>query len=165
MRVAHQAGARLVEVVTWLTTSLASRLQAHPTPLFHSLGNTAQQANMWHLSLCIASFLLSLGSAITLPISPANSTCSQQCQIDKMLGPELSQHASIVHTTSAIPRWSDFDAPNPGTVVNVASEHDVLLTVGFSPNCSPRCSDSDVHDALGPVLRCTQPTLSGPKWR
>ena len=138
-----------------------------PSSPFHSLfllflEMTAQQADMWHLPLCIAFFLLSLVSAITLPTSPANSTCNQQCHIDKILGPELSQHASIVHTTSAVPRWSDFDAPNPGTVVNVASEHDVLLTVGFSPNCSTRCSDSDVHDALGPVLRCTQTKWTRP---
>lgn len=89
---------------------------------------------MWPLSplsLYIIPFLPSLVSAVVLPTSPANSTCNQQCQIDKNLGPELSRHASIVHTTSAIPRWSDFDAPNPGTVVNVASEHDVLLTVKY----------------------------------
>ena len=62
--------------------------------------------------------------------SSINSSCDQQCQIDKDLGPILSPEASIVHTSLAIPRWSDYDAPEPGTVVNVATEHDVLLTVG-----------------------------------
>ncbi len=87
---------------------------------------------MWRISLYFAVVFLALVSANTLPAFPINSTCDQQCQIDKGLGPELSKHASIVHTTSAVPRWSDFDAPNPGTVVNVASEHDVLLTVSTS---------------------------------
>ena len=71
-------------------------------------------------------------SANTLSESPPSTNCSQQCQIDENLGPKLSENASIVHTTTEIPRWSDFDAPRPGSVVNVASEHDVLLTVHIS---------------------------------
>ncbi|KAL9121092.1 MAG: hypothetical protein Q9187_002353 [Circinaria calcarea] len=47
------------------------------------------------------------------------------------LGPLLSKNASIVHSTSEAPRWSDFDAPTPGTVVNVATERDVLITVQY----------------------------------
>lgn len=45
------------------------------------------------------------------------------------LGPLLSKNASIVYTTSGAPRWSTYDAPSPGTVVNVVTEHDVLVTV------------------------------------
>ena len=60
---------------------------------------------------------------------PINSSCDQQCQIDRNLGPILSPQASIVHTSLAIPRWSDYDAPDPGTVVNVATELDVQQTV------------------------------------
>ena len=41
----------------------------------------------------------------------------------------LSRNASISHNASTVPRWSDFDAPKPRTIVNVATEHDVLVTV------------------------------------
>ena len=84
---------------------------------------------MWLTSIIwLPSFVL-LISAINLPTSPNTPACDQQCQIDRILGHQLSRQASIVHTSAAIPRWSDFDAPNPGTVVNVATEHDVLMTV------------------------------------
>ena len=42
----------------------------------------------------------------------------------------LSRQASISGPNSA-PRWSEFDAPAPIAVVNVASELDVLLTVRY----------------------------------
>ena len=42
---------------------------------------------------------------------------------------QLSPHASIVYNTTGAPRWSVFDAPTPGAVVNVVTEHDVLVTV------------------------------------
>lgn len=41
----------------------------------------------------------------------------------------LSLNATIVHDTTGAPRWSEFDAPTPGTIVNVATEHDVQITV------------------------------------
>ncbi|MCJ1358215.1 MAG: hypothetical protein MMC33_008214 [Icmadophila ericetorum] len=43
--------------------------------------------------------------------------------------PGLSQNASISNIRP--PRWSDYDAPTPGVVVNVATENDVLVTVQF----------------------------------
>jgi hypothetical protein len=43
------------------------------------------------------------------------------------LQPFLSPNASIAY--SAVPRWSDYPAPHPGAVVNVATEEDVLVTV------------------------------------
>ncbi|TVY18010.1 FAD-linked oxidoreductase azaL [Lachnellula arida] len=49
----------------------------------------------------------------------------------KGLGALLSPKATIVNTSSGAPRWSEFDAPTPGVVVNVATEHDVLVTVQF----------------------------------
>ena len=48
------------------------------------------------------------------------------------LGPLLSPNASIAYNTLEAPRWSQFPAPNPGAVVNVATENDVLVTVGVS---------------------------------
>ncbi|KAJ8058118.1 hypothetical protein OCU04_012976 [Sclerotinia nivalis] len=47
------------------------------------------------------------------------------------LKPLLSSLATIVNNTSGAPRWSDFDAPTPGAVVNVATENDVLVTVRY----------------------------------
>ena len=68
---------------------------------------------MWSLSLLA---LLSLGITVSSS-SLANLTSL------------LSKNASIVHSTSGAPRWSEFAAPSPGTVVNVATENDVLVTV------------------------------------
>ncbi|KAK4695121.1 hypothetical protein P7C71_g2574, partial [Lecanoromycetidae sp. Uapishka_2] len=86
---------------------------------------------MWSPFITFAPLLLSITYAAANFATLANSTCDLQCQIDTHLTPKLSQQASIVHTSAAIPRWSDFDAPNPGTVVNVATEHDVLVTVRY----------------------------------
>ena len=83
------------------------------------------------LLLCyFVKFTLCLVQVHELHKRSINSSCDQQCQIDKNLGPLLSPQASIVHTSLAIPRWSDYDAPEPGTVVNVATELDVQRTVG-----------------------------------
>ena len=49
--------------------------------------------------------------------------------LERDLRPHLSSKASIVHFSSAAPRWSDYHAPEPGTVVNVFEENDVLETV------------------------------------
>lgn len=88
---------------------------------------------MWALRI-IASFLsFSFVSVTAVDTAAYNSTGGKQYQIDRLLGPELSKQASIVHYSSAAPRWSDFKAPDPGTVVNVATETDVLLTVRTCP--------------------------------
>jgi hypothetical protein len=46
---------------------------------------------------------------------------------DPML--HLSPGASISHDLSTAPRFSEFHAPQPGTIVNVATEADVATTV------------------------------------
>lgn len=43
----------------------------------------------------------------------------------------LSRDASISHNVSSAPRWSEYHAPRPGTIVNVATEHDVQAVVRF----------------------------------
>ena len=57
------------------------------------------------------------------------------CQADdaKELKSGLSSGASVVFTTSAVPRWSDYEGPHPGIVVNVATEKDVQVAVSASP--------------------------------
>lgn len=43
----------------------------------------------------------------------------------------LSPGAIVTGNISSAPRWSDYNAPQPGTVVNVATEHDVQKTVSM----------------------------------
>lgn len=64
-----------------------------------------------------------------LPVFCSSVSGKPSYNVSSDLGPLLSQNASIVYTTSGAPRWSTFDAPSPGTVVNVVTEHDVLITV------------------------------------
>lgn len=52
-----------------------------------------------------------------------------QSDLERDLRPRLSSKASIVPFSSAAPRWSDYHAPEPGTVVNIFEENDVLETV------------------------------------
>lgn len=48
---------------------------------------------------------------------------------DNALQALLSPHATISHQLSSAPRWSEYHAPHPGTIVNVATERDVQLVV------------------------------------
>lgn len=49
---------------------------------------------------------------------------------DSGLHAVLSSAATISHQVASAPRWSDYHAPQPGTIVNVATEHDVQAAVG-----------------------------------
>lgn len=49
--------------------------------------------------------------------------------IDSDLKSKLSSGAIISHNVSTVPRWSEFNAPNPGTIVTVATEADVQAIV------------------------------------
>ncbi|KAI1206796.1 FAD-binding domain-containing protein [Annulohypoxylon truncatum] len=51
--------------------------------------------------------------------------------IDSDLIGKLSTGASISHNASVFPRWSEFGAPHPGTIVSVATEADVQATVQY----------------------------------
>ena len=105
-------------------------------------------------SLLVSPFLLLLAYAAAVPESVSRASCDGLC-INQRLGPKLSNGTSIVHDISAAPRWSEFHAPQPGTVVNVATEEDVLTTVRvYSPNSfSPSCPASLILvTAKGPIL-------------
>ncbi|KAI9645413.1 hypothetical protein NHQ30_006152 [Ciborinia camelliae] len=67
-----------------------------------------------------------------------DQTIKGPVSIESALGHLLSKNASILHSSAAAPRWSDFEAPMPGTVVNVATEDDVLETVKY-------CIENDVR--------------------
>lgn len=77
------------------------------------------------LGFVLPSFRALFVIAITILVNAVVNAAS----IDQVLGARLSKGASIVHNSSAAPRWSEFDAPQPGTVVNVATEKDVAVTV------------------------------------
>lgn len=106
--------------------------------------------NMWlssktaSLSFCLAGFValvrtvpLNAGDfALDTPHADAavfTRSNDYQSNIDKDLKQHLSSKASIVHFSSAAPRWSDYHAPQPGTVVNIFEEKDVLETVNNQP--------------------------------
>ncbi|KAI1469342.1 FAD binding domain-containing protein [Daldinia caldariorum] len=65
-----------------------------------------------------------------LPLVLAGANCNSLAQ---RLRVELSPHLSGENLISATapPRWSDFEAPDPGAVVNVATESDVVATVKY----------------------------------
>lgn len=44
----------------------------------------------------------------------------------------LSPKASVSYNISSAPRWSQFDGPQPGAIVNVATEEDVVTIVCLS---------------------------------
>jgi hypothetical protein len=60
-------------------------------------------------------------------------------QFDSGLQSLLSTNATITHNGTV--RWSEFNAPTPGTVVNVATEKDVQVTVrrDYSFDHDKRC--------------------------
>ena len=49
------------------------------------------------------------------------------------LGPRLSRSATISGNAEDYPRWSEYKAPSPGVIVEVATERDVAATVRFFP--------------------------------
>ena len=71
---------------------------------------------------------LSLAWGAAVPSLFRRTSCDGQC-INQELGPLLSKGATITHSANVAPRWSEYRAPQPGTVVSVASELDVLVTV------------------------------------
>ena len=66
-----------------------------------------------------------LVALVYLPVALSTASHLNTTNLAKL----LSKNASIVYDISSVPRWSEFDAPSPGTIVNVATEHDVLVTV------------------------------------
>ena len=74
-------------------------------------------------------FILSLPSLVATILGKAMERDYYPKMIDHELGKLLSSKASIVHVSSAAPSWSDFDAPIPGTIINVYEERDVVETV------------------------------------
>ncbi|KAB8263849.1 hypothetical protein BDV32DRAFT_161418 [Aspergillus pseudonomiae] len=76
------------------------------------------------MATLIVSLLLTLLAHEVLGLSPV--------RVSHELGPHLSPSALITGAnTTAYPRWSEFDAPKPGVVVTVATEHDVAKTVHY----------------------------------
>jgi hypothetical protein len=70
-------------------------------------------------------FICLLGFLSILVPSSTSQVSSLGTQIQTLLSP----NATISYNTTEAPRWSEFDAPNPGLIVNVATEKDVQVTV------------------------------------
>ncbi|KAK6343854.1 hypothetical protein TWF696_007509 [Orbilia brochopaga] len=51
--------------------------------------------------------------------------------IQEVLGPKLSARATIAFSSSAAPRWSEYEAPKAQIVVNVFTAQDVVETVKY----------------------------------
>ena len=64
--------------------------------------------------------------ATVVDVATAGETTTQA--FDEGLRCMLSPNATVVRNT-AVPRWSEFDVPTPGTVVTVATEKDVQVVV------------------------------------
>ncbi|KAI0130886.1 FAD-binding domain-containing protein [Daldinia grandis] len=64
-------------------------------------------------------------------IGVCNAGISVSRSIDDDLKGLLSSGATISHDASITPRWSEFHAPQPGTIVSVATEADVEATVQY----------------------------------
>lgn len=79
---------------------------------------------MW--SFMSAGLLCLLG--VTFP-SSVNASRLRRVENDTSISLSLSSAATISHNVSTVPRWSEFKAPSPGTIVNVATEQDVAVTV------------------------------------
>ena len=87
--------------------------------------------NMWSVCILLITVQASqIITAITTTITSPNSVPSQDAGLRVLLSPG----ATITHDPSIAPRWSEFGAPTPGTVVNVATENDVLVTVCLIQN-------------------------------
>lgn len=82
---------------------------------------------MVSLRILISLFCISK-TVVQAAVGGISTRTSHGDLFDLKLRPLLSKNASI-SSTGFPPRWSEFGAPNPGTVVNVATEKDVLVTV------------------------------------
>ncbi|KAK6535883.1 hypothetical protein TWF281_000133 [Arthrobotrys megalospora] len=72
-------------------------------------------------------------SILTASVAALQTTVSATStpDIQQKLGPKLSGSSSIVLSSSAAPRWSEYEAPRAQIVVNIGSERDVAETVKY----------------------------------
>ncbi|KAL8738824.1 MAG: hypothetical protein Q9181_000428 [Wetmoreana brouardii] len=80
----------------------------------------------------VAAFLAYVVVALSAAVEPGVFQIAPQRlprAFDDELRPRLSAKATISHQLSAAPRWSEYHSPHPGTIVNVATEHDVQFCV------------------------------------
>lgn len=84
-------------------------------------------------SLFCLSLLSSFNVALSAPIEDLSATKvfegRNSHSFDSGLRALLSPNATIVHSDAGVPRWSDYHAPKPRVVVNVATEQDVQAAV------------------------------------
>jgi hypothetical protein len=69
-----------------------------------------------------------------------NGWVEQTVSLQQLLAPlkeQLSAGANISYDPSTLPRWSDYEAPKPGAIINVAVEEDVAIAVSSLPLLLP----------------------------
>ena len=74
---------------------------------------------MWH------SFFYGLPLFLRIWIVASNNFDFNPDELKGLLSP-----GATISDPSTLPRWTDYGAPSPGAIVNVATEHDVKQTVG-----------------------------------
>ena len=84
-----------------------------------------------HFRLLVALVALTINAAAVTIRPDATDIASPQSSrsFDDALQKLLSPNATISHQKSSAPRWSEYHAPYPGTIVDVATERDVQVVV------------------------------------
>ena len=84
-----------------------------------------------HFQLLVALVALAINAAAVVIRPDAADIASPRSprSFDDALQKVLSLNATISHQISSAPRWSEYHAPHPGMVVNVATERDVQVVV------------------------------------
>ena len=113
------------------------------------------------------SFVSLLASALTAAAvgvdSGMYSIGSQRVprSFDDGLRAVLSPNATVSHQIASAPRWSEYHAPQPGTIVHVATEHDVQAVVRNSDPLPVTISSF----RKGPILSQAGGSLLSTEWR
>lgn len=83
----------------------------------------------FHLLLAFVAFAINAAAVVVRPDAANFVSPRSPRSFDNALQKLLSPNATISHQLSSAPRWSEYHAPHPGTIVNVATERDVQVVV------------------------------------
>ena len=108
--------------------------------------------------LAVPSLMLSPSIAL-LTVAPLLTMAWMNEEVANGLKAVVSKETEVVDGASGIPRWSEYGAPRPGTIVDVACEDDVLKTVGLALSILRQ-----LLTVAGSILRCKQRQLPRTKW-
>ena len=83
----------------------------------------------FQLSGALLAYTISVVAVALVPSRPNTALQQIRRSFDDDLRLVLSPEARISHQLSAAPRWSEYYAPRPGTIIDVATESDVQAVV------------------------------------